>query len=158
MRICISTLKSCHYKEMGCTSVVLASSWVWKAIWGVVNLVPMCLVLQTLKGVPVLEIHGQVCVFLLCCALVYVEVAVGIDIFSVSCLISVVFQGGKRTKEGFKNVQNHSILAAQIQINWCYWYVCQGSKADYRGHVLGVIGDANAPLSKVSLTSGTFSC
>ncbi len=25
----------------------------------------------------------------------------------------------------------------------------QGSNADYRGHVLGVIGDINAPLSKV---------
>ena len=25
----------------------------------------------------------------------------------------------------------------------------QGSNADYRGHVLGVIGDVNAPLSKV---------
>lgn len=25
----------------------------------------------------------------------------------------------------------------------------QGSNADYRGHVLGVIGDLNAPLSKV---------
>jgi hypothetical protein len=27
-------------------------------------------------------------------------------------------------------------------------WICQGSAAHYRGHVLGVIGDANAPLSK----------
>jgi len=27
--------------------------------------------------------------------------------------------------------------------------VMQGSNADYRGHVLGVIGDHNLPLSKV---------
>ena len=27
--------------------------------------------------------------------------------------------------------------------------LCQGSKADYRGFVLGVIGDRNAPLNKV---------